>query len=183
MSYSFETDRLLLTTSDPALGEMLLEYYSDNRAFFEKHEPLQPENYYTLEYQRRCMELEAERMESGASAYYYFFLKEAPEKIIGSISFVRIRREPYASTIFGYNLHEDYQGHGYCTEACRAAIGDVLGRARIHRIESRVMTDNVKSVHIMEKLGFLYEGMEYGGVLINGAFRDHYRYAYINPDY
>lgn len=55
--------------------------------------------------------------------------------------------------------------------------------ADIHRIESRVMTDNEKSVHIMERLGFIYEGMEYGSILIGGSFRDHLRYAWINPEY
>lgn len=180
---TFETERLILQTSDPALAGKILKYYSDNRAFFEQHEPAWTEQYYTETYQRLIMEMEVQNMEKQASAYYYYSLKEAPETIIGSISFVRIRKEPYASTIFGYNLHEDYQGHGYCTEACRAAIREVLRFAHIHRIESRVMTGNEKSVHIMERLGFVYEGMEYGGVLINGSFRDHYRYAYINTEY
>ena len=48
----------------------------------------------------------------------------------------------------------------------------------IHRIESRVMTDNIKSVHIMERLGFVYEVMEYSSILIGGSFRDHLRYAW-----
>ncbi len=178
-----ETERLILQTSDTSLDKKLLKYYSDNRAFFEKHEPVWPEQYYTLNYQRRILESEMENMENRTSAYYYYSLKEDPEKIIGSISFVRIRKEPYASTIFGYNQHEAYQGHGYCTEACAAAIKEVLKFAHIHRIESRVLTDNIKSVHIMEKLGFIHEGMEYAGILIGGEFRDHFRYAWINPEY
>ena len=180
---TFETERLILQTSDLSLDEKLLRYYSENRDFFSKHEPEWPEQYYTLEYQRRTLEMEVQNMERRASAYYYYFLKEDPERVIGSISFVRIRREPYASTIFGYNLHEAFQGHGYCTEACRAAIQDVLRFAHIHRIESRVLTDNDRSIHILKNLGFVYEGMEYEGILIAGSFRDHYRYAYINPEY
>ncbi len=180
---TFETERLILQTSELSLDEKLLKYYSDNRSFFEKHEPVWPEQYYTREDQRRTLEIEVQNMERHASAYYYFSRKEDPDTIIGSISFARIRKEPYASTIFGYNLHEALQGHGYCTEACKAAIQQVLQFARIHRIESRVMTDNKKSVHILERLGFVYEGMEYGSILINGSFRDHYRYAWINPEY
>ena len=122
-------------------------------------------------------------MDNLTSAYYYFSLKEEPDKVIGSISFVRIRPEPYASVIFGYNLHEKYQGHGYCTEACKASIEHVLSIARIHRIESRVLTDNEKSVHVLERLGFFHEGFEKASILIGGEFRDHLRYAYLNPDY
>ena len=180
---TFETERLIISTSSTELSEKLLAYYSENRTFFETREPVWPEKYYTLEYQRRIQEAEVQNMENRTSAYYYYSLKEEPEKIIGSISFVRIRKEPYASTIFGFNQHEAYQGHGYCTEACRAAIRDVLKMADIHRIESRVMTDNERSVHIMERLGFTYEGMEYGSILIGGSFRDHLRYAWINPEY
>lgn len=179
----FETDRLILQTSDPSLSGKLLKYYSENRAFFEKHEPVWPEQYYTLEYQRKVLEAEVKNMENRASAYYYYSRKEEPERIIGSISFVRIRKEPYASTIFGYNLDESCQGHGYCTEACRAAIREVLKFAHIHRIESRVLTDNPKSSAILERLGFVHEGIEYAGILINGEFRDHFRYAWINEEY
>ena len=180
---TFETERLIIRTSDSSFSGELLRYYSENRVFFEKHEPVWPEQYYTQEYQRRMLEAEEQNMEKQASAYYYFSRKEEPERIIGTISFVRIRKEPYASTIFGYNLHEDFQGHGYCTEACRGAIREVLKFAHIHRIESRVMTDNLKSVHILERLGFTYEGTEIAGILIGGRFRDHFRYAWINPEY
>ncbi len=180
---TFETDRLVIYTSDPALAEKVLLYYSENRVFFEKHEPAWSEAYYTLDIQRRIQESEVKNMQDRISAYYYYALKDDPDRIIGSISFVRIRKKPYASTIFGFNQHEAYQGHGYCTEACEASIRAVLEFAHIHRIESRVMTDNIRSVHVMERLGFIKEGMEYGGVLIGGSFRDHFRYAWINPEY
>ena len=180
---TFETERLILQTSDPSRAGALLTYYSENREFFEQHEPAWPEEYYTLEYQTRILEMEAANMQKKISAYYYFSRKEEPARIIGSISFVRIRKEPYASTIFGYNLHQEEQGHGYCTEACRAAMEEVLRFAHIHRIESRVLTDNPRSVAILERLGFMKEGMEYAGILINGQFRDHFRYAWINADY
>ena len=155
----------------------------ENREFFDKYEPVHSDRYYTLDLQTKMMEQEVRNMDNLTSAYYYFSLKEEPDKVIGSISFVRIRPEPYASVIFGYNLHEKYQGHGYCTEACKASIEHVLSIARIHRIESRVLTDNEKSVHVLERLGFFHEGFEKASILIGGEFRDHLRYAYLNPNY
>ena len=38
MPYTFETDRLIIQTSDTALDEKMLKYYSDNREFFEQYE-------------------------------------------------------------------------------------------------------------------------------------------------
>ena len=183
MTYRFETDRLLIQTSNMDLAPKMLEYYSENEEFFNKYEPTHTSRYYTLEFQTMMMQQEVSNMENLTSAYYYFSLKDDPEKIIGSISFVRIRPEPYASVIFGYNLHEDYQGHGYCTEACAASIKHVLSIAHIHRIESRVLTTNEKSIHVLERLGFFHEGFEKASILINGEFRDHLRYAYLNEDY
>ena len=183
MSVMIETERLIIKTSAVELTDPILDFYFRNKAFFDKYEPVHSDRYYTYEIQKRYQEAELQNIEQGTGAYYYFALKEDPEKIIGSISFVRIRQEPYASTIFGYNLDEKLQGHGYCTEACRAAIKHVLQTNRIHRIEARVRMDNQKSINIMERLGFFREGVEIGGVLIDGKFRDHYRYAFINENY
>lgn len=183
MTTEFESERLIIRTSYAITAEQLLKYYSDNRAFFEQHEPYQGEYYYTLEYQQKSLEIEMANMDRMTSAYYYYFLKEDPDRMIGSMSFCRIRKEPYASTIFGYNIDEAFQGHGYCTEACRASIEHLLSNAHIHRIESRVLPDNEKSIHIMERLGFFREGFEKASILIGGSFRDHLRYAYINEDY
>lgn len=181
--YKFETDRLLIQSSNMDLAPKMLTYYTENREFFDNYEPKHNERYFTLEFQTKMMEQEVYNMENLTSAYYYFSLKEEPEKIIGSISFVRIRPEPYASVIFGYNLHEKYQGHGYCTEACAASIKHVLSIARIHRIESRVMKTNEKSIRVLERLGFFHEGFEKASILIGGEWRDHLRYAYLNEDY
>lgn len=183
MSYIFETDRLIIQSSDMSITKKLLDYYTENREFFDKYEPVHIDAYFTLPFQTKSMELEVQQMENLSSAYYYFSLKDEPDKIIGSISFVRIRKEPYASVIFGYNLDEKHQGHGYCTEACKAAMEHVLSIAHIHRIESRVLTTNEKSIHVLERLGFFHEGFEKASILIGGEFRDHLRYAYINEKY
>ena len=183
MSVTFESERLILRGSDMSFLDEVFRYYRENRTFFEKYEPERGDLYYTIEYQTKLLEFEVNTMEKLASVYYYYFLKDDPNRVIGSISFSRIRKEPYASTIFGYNIHEDFQGHGYCTEACRAAIENVLTLAHIHRIESRVLTDNIKSIHVLERLGFFHEGFEKAGILIGGEFRDHLRYAWINENY
>ena len=183
MISEFESERLILKTSYEVTPEQLLRYYSHNRLFFEQHEPKQGDSYYTLEYQTKALRYEIGNMDKMYSVYYYYFLKDEPEEMIGSMSFSRIRKEPYASTIFGYNIHEDYQGHGYCTEGCKAAIEHLLSITHIHRIEARVLTDNEKSIRVLERLGFFHEGFEKASILIAGQFRDHLRYAYINENY
>ena len=183
MIKEFESDRLIIRGSNMDYLEAIASYYTENRDFFEKYEPERDDVYYSLEYQKRLLEFEVANMEKMSSVYYYYSLKEEPDKVIGSLSFSRIRKEPYASTIFGYNIHEAYQGHGYCTEACEASIDVLIEEADIHRIESRVLPDNLKSIRVLERLGFFCEGFERASILIGGDFRDHLRYAWINEYY
>ena len=179
----FESERLIIRGSDMDYLEAIASFYTENREFFEKHEPERGDSYYTIEYQEKLLQYEVANMEKMNSAYYYYSLKDDPERVIGSLSFSRIRKEPYASTIFGYNIHEDYQGHGYCTEACQASMNHIMEMVDIHRIEARVLPDNIKSINILERLGFFCEGFERGSILIGGEFRDHLRYAFINEYY
>lgn len=183
MSEEIYSERLLLRTSDPALAAPILSYYSRNRVFFSTAEPAFPEEYYTLSYQTNMQLQEVRRMENGQSAYYYFSLLHEPERIIGSMSFANIRKEPYLSTVFGYDVDEEEQGKGYTTEACSAAMKHLFTRSRIHRVEARVLPENKASIRVLEKLGFQYEGIERSSILIRGSFHDHLRYSYINEDF
>ncbi|MCR5291985.1 MAG: GNAT family N-acetyltransferase [Eubacterium sp.] len=183
MSVIFESERLIIRGSDMEYLDAIFSYYRENRDFFERYEPEQGDTYYTREYQEKLLEFEVKNMERGSSLYFYYSLKEDPERVIGSISFSRLRKEPYASTVFGYNIHEKYQGHGYCTEACAASMEKLFQDYDMHRIESRVLPDNLKSINVLLRLGFFCEGFEKESILIGGKFRDHLRYAYINEDY
>ena len=170
---SLTTERLLIKTSQEEFAEELLAYYSRNRAFFEQYEPVHSPRFYTLDYQRASMRYERETMDKHQGMYYYVFRKEAPESVIGTISFSRMRPAPYNSTIFGYDYDHDHWNRRYASESLRAVVDDVFANCDIHRIEARVMADNAASIRILEKLGFVFEGNEYGGVLIGGSFRDH----------
>ena len=97
--------------------------------------------------------------------------------IIGSVNFTRIEHGPFSHATIGYKMDRDYQNMGYTKEACKAAIAVIFSNYKIHRIEARVAPDNTASIHVLEHLGFVYEGIEYQGVEVNGAFQDHYRYS------
>ncbi|MCR5147841.1 MAG: GNAT family N-acetyltransferase [Eubacterium sp.] len=183
MNYSFKTERLRVVTSESVIPKELLRYYSENRSFFERYEPKQPDGFYTLQSMKDTLSFEADKILYRQSMYYYFYLKEEPEAILGTISFVRFRPLPYANVVFGYDLHKDFQGHGYATEACRGSIDKVLSMFNLHRIETRVATDNEKSINILKRLGFSYEGLEKSSIYLEGQFKDHYRYAFINEKY
>lgn len=58
----------------------------------------------------------------------------------------------------GYILGRAFWGKGYATEACRAMIA--LARTRgDHRITSYCHVDHVASAHVLEKCGFVFQGI------------------------
>jgi ribosomal-protein-alanine N-acetyltransferase len=57
----------------------------------------------------------------------------------------------------GWWLARAWWGKGLATEAAREALRDGFERARLERIVSIAMRENVASTHIMEKLGMNYE--------------------------
>ena len=59
-------------------------------------------------------------------------------------------------------------------------MADFFERTKIRRLESRVLPENERSVHVLEALGFFLEGTERESILVAGEYRDHFRYAFLN---
>lgn len=53
----------------------------------------------------------------------------------------------------GYILHSDYHGHGYATEACRAALSHAFVKLGAERIATGTAEANLASCRLLEKLG------------------------------
>ncbi|MCR5282424.1 MAG: GNAT family N-acetyltransferase [Lachnospiraceae bacterium] len=180
MSVKLITDRLIITTADESYAQGLAEYYSKNREWFEEFEFTHQEAYYTPEYQLRSLQYEMAETEKKQNIYYYVFPKEDPKTVIGTLSYSRLRPLPYLSTVFGYDLGHDYWGKGLMKEACLATMEEIFGTYGMHRIEARVSPANIRSIYLLERMGFVLEGVEYKSVQVRGEFRDHLRYAKIS---
>ncbi len=83
-----------------------------------------------------------------------------------------IRRKPdhdFEADI-GYELHVDHWGRGYATEAARALLAFGFEELGVARISSWCITENVRSAHVLEKLGMHVEGR----LRANERFRDRW---------
>jgi ribosomal-protein-alanine N-acetyltransferase len=177
MSFYFTTNRLILKVLDNTYAADVLSFYENNRTLFENVEPTRPTNFYTVDFQSAYLDYERNEMAKGKTLRYYVFLKEHPETIIGSVNFSNIVHGPFSRASIGYKFDAGYHGCGYATEACQAAIQVLFSNYKIHRIDARVAPDNLPSIKLLENLGFVYEGIEYKGVEVNGTFQDHFRYG------
>lgn len=180
MSFTLNTQRLLLQVEDSTKAPDVLAFYLKNRELFERFEPTRPDNFYTLDYQAAVMNYEYQATLKGKALRYYLYLKEEPDIIIGSVNFSQLMHGPFSRASIGYKLDSGYHGNGYAFEACQAAVSVIFSNYKIHRLDARVAPENVPSIKLLERLGFVYEGIEYQGVEVKGTFKDHYRYGLIS---
>jgi ribosomal-protein-alanine N-acetyltransferase len=181
MYYTCETERLILKILNKDAAPMVLDLYKENKASFECWEPKRPTNFYTLNYQKASLSIEAHQMSEGKLLRYWIFLKNNQKKIIGSVCFHDFLMSPYLCCSLGYKLDHKYVHYGYAYESIKKAIDIIWQDYHIHRIEAFIMPNNKPSLRLIIRLHFIYEGITYSYACINGKWTDHKRYAIINP--
>jgi RimJ/RimL family protein N-acetyltransferase len=82
----------------------------------------------------------------------------------------------------GYWIRTDESGHGYMTEACSAVVDFGFDHVGLHRIELQASPDNIGSIRVAEKIGFLREGVLRDGSRGRGGYHDVYLYGLLDSD-
>lgn len=87
-------------------------------------------------------------------------------------------------TTIGYWLDADHQGRGLMTAACRTLLSYLFDTLKLHRVELRCNTENLRSRRVAERLGFVAEGtLRQVERHPDGQYRDHVVYAMLAPDW
>ena len=75
--------------------------------------------------------------------------------LIGAVGLIKLRPEmPMAPAVeIGWRIGRKFWGHGYATEAARAAIADGFDNIGVPEIVAFTVPHNVRSRAVMEKLG------------------------------
>ena len=72
----------------------------------------------------------------------------------------------------GYLFARAHWSKGYAAEATQAVIATAFGALKLERLTARVHSGNEKSVRLLERLGFRYEGTLRAYFLRDGERRD-----------
>jgi len=89
----------------------------------------------------------------------------------------------FRSAALGYCLDESAWGHGYGTEGARALLGWAFDTLDLNRVQAEVDTRNPASYRVMEKLGFLREGLLREDCIVDGEVSDTYVYGLLRRDW
>jgi [ribosomal protein S5]-alanine N-acetyltransferase len=120
------------------------------------------------------MRNEADRMRN-ESISWAITLKDDPA-LIGTIGFYRLKPEHHRGEV-GYLLAPDHWGRGLMSEALNAAVACGFERFRFHSIEAVTDPRNTRSRRLLERNGFLLEGLFKENFLWDGAFLDSAVYS------
>lgn len=178
------TERLHLKVLSATFAPQVLRYFEHNAAFRQPWSPIPPAHFLTLAHQRQRLTDDWTAMERGASVRLWLFKRDdaALATILGFVSLSNIVRGAFQSCNVGYEMSSDQLNQGYITEALRAVIELAFGAIRLHRLEANIMPRNVRSLRVVEKLGFVAEGLARKYLKINGVWEDHQHYVLLNAD-
>jgi ribosomal-protein-alanine N-acetyltransferase len=178
------TARLILKVLGPEFARLSLDYYTRNRAFLAEWNPLPAPDFYTLPHHRERLRAELDLIEHDRMVRFWLFKREdvAFDTAIGNIAFNNIVRGAFQSCHLGYQLDEREVNQGFITEALWRAIEYAFDDMKLHRIEANIMPRNLRSRRVVEKLGFVEEGLAKHYLKINGVWEDHIHYVLLNDE-
>lgn len=112
-------------------------------------------------------------MADGNHLYWTVSLGDAP---IGSCDLSGIDHSHGRAEI-GFLFRRDHWGHGYAGEALTPLIGHAFGPLGLARLSARIHVGNGPAKKLLERLGFVPEGLLRGYVRREGVARDCALYA------
>jgi RimJ/RimL family protein N-acetyltransferase len=90
-----------------------------------------------------------------AGPYLAFPLDERPDPLLGSTG---LAFQTSTDAITGYAFAQDAWGHGFATEALKAMV-ELARQTGVRRLEAACHAGHRPSAHVLEKGGFLCEGV------------------------
>lgn len=172
-----ETERLVLRQVTNNDAEDMLKYLSDQTVM----------EYYGLEPFKSIDDAVEEIL------WYQSILEESTgirwgitlkgqERVIGSCGFLNLAAQHYRSEI-GFELSKDYWGQGIASEALEVVIKFGFEHLNLQRIQALIEPQNISSQKLVERKGFIKEGLLRNYEFTCGKFDDLYIYSLLKQDF
>lgn len=110
----------------------------------------------------------------------YAICEKTTGAIAGVINLNYIAMDCPLSASLGYYVGAYFAGMGYMFHGMQLVIKDAFNTLQLHRLEANIQPGNQASIKLVKNLGFQYEGQVREFLFIEGAWRDHERWALID---
>ncbi|MER5646307.1 GNAT family protein [Streptosporangium sp. NPDC002524] len=101
--------------------------------------------------------------------------------IAGTVYINSIIRGRLQGGSIAYAAFAPTAGRGYMSEGLRLLLRHAFEELRLHRLEAQVQPGNTASLKLLRRHGFRQEGYSPDLLFIDGAWRDHERWAITAP--
>jgi ribosomal-protein-alanine N-acetyltransferase len=156
----------------PSLNDLaaLFVFEVENRTFFEKHINARIPDYYSRDGVAKA--IDAAIADAAHDRGYQFLLKNEAGQILGRVNLSSVKRAHFESAVLGYRIAEHASGNGYASEAVRQILEIAFDRLGLMRIESDARAENVGSVRVLERNGFVQYGHSKRSFQLDGIWYD-----------
>jgi ribosomal-protein-alanine N-acetyltransferase len=113
----------------------------------------------------------------------YFVIDDQSGALAGVVNINDIVRYSEQSGRLGYYAFTPFAGTGLMYEGLKLVIRAAFRDLGLHRLEANIQRNNVRSIALVEKLGFRREGTARGYLKIGTRWRDHERWALLKEDW
>lgn len=169
----------VLQEEDAALFTEILK---ENKHYWSIYEPRQDPSFYKVSTQKEKIRESIYQMRNRRE-YSFGVFDNQTGSLIGHISLYNIKRLPFLSAFVGYSIDKKETGRGIGTESVRLVTKFAFEQVGLHRIEAYVSPRNKGSIAVLEKSGYVQEGLLRRILYINGTWEDHYIYAILENQF
>ncbi len=168
--------KLMLVPADPSLAEWWFRARQDDETV--RFNPLLAS---TLESLRERLSQSSSDLGDYETANSYFWALERDGQVVGHVTLQNINRLMLTAEI-GYGVDAKARGQGVGTQGLRLVVENVFAMTPIRKLIAFVHEENVSSCRVLEKVGFLKEGLLRAHYLVNGVPANEAIYGLLRSD-
>lgn len=161
-----------ITLVQPRIDDVdeILAFELENRAYFEASVNARPSDYYSPRGVAAAIESSvAEAIDDQA---YQYLIRDEDAVLVGRINLSRVRRAHFHSAEVGYRVARSMGGRGVASRAVQEVLDIAFRDKKLLRIEAMARPENVGSVRVLERNGFVAFGRSSRSFELRGVWYD-----------